>query len=199
MDYEFATKSELLSKLIGYTQSCDDDNIKIKEIIKENLLKCPELLYALHNLDYEDELFDDDGNLNEDGDWSIYFNDNIRSYAFFPETQTEVKNYVCFKVDFNEMPRYNNIEKYCEIMFLVLVNSKDIVDKSTGIPRHDLISSILREKFNWSNLFGTQCKLVSNKEGVTDSNYVTRTLIFEMTTTNSITKNNKVMNYKVNR
>ena len=198
MGYEFGTKKEMLEKLIDYTKNSDDMNIRIKEIIKDSLLKCPELLYALHNVAYEDELFDEDGNLLEDGDWSVYFGDNIRPYVFFPETQTEVKNYLCFKVDYAESPRYNAIEKYIDIVFLIIVNGKDIVDKHTGIPRHDLISSILRDKFSWTNIFGNQCKITENKEGSTDNDYVMRTMAFRMTATNSILKNGKVINYKAN-
>ena len=198
MDYEFNTKKEMLDKLIDYTKNSDDMNIRIKEIIKDSLLKCPELLYALHNVAYEDELFDEDGNLLEDGDWSVYFGDNIRPYVFFPETQTEVKNYLCFKVDYTESPRYNAIEKYIDIVFLIIVNGKDIVDKYTGIPRHDLISSILRDKFSWTNIFGNQCKITENKEGSTDNDYIMRTMAFRMTATNSILKNGKVINYKAN-
>lgn len=198
MSYEFKTKKQMLDKLIEYTKNSDDQNIRIKELIKDNLLKCPELLYALHNTSYEDELFDDDGNLLEDGDWSNYFGDNIRPYVFFPETQTEVKNFLCFKVDYSESPRYNAIEKYIDIVFLIMVNGKDIVDKLTGIPRHDLISSILRDKFSWTNIFGNQCKITENKEGSTDNDYIMRTMAFRMTVTNSILKNSKVINYKAN-
>ena len=198
MDIDFSTKQEMLNKLINFTKTSDDQNTKIKELIKENLLKCPELLYALHNTQYEDELFDEDGNLLVDGDWSIYFGDNIRPYVFFPESQTEVKNYLCFKVDFTESPRYNAIEQYVDIVFLVIVSGKDIIDKSTGIPRHDLISSILREKFSWTNIFGNQCKIIDNKEGTTDNQYVMRTMTFRMVMTNSILKNSKVVNHKVN-
>ena len=57
----------------------------------------------------------------------------------------------------------------------------------TGIPRHDLIASIIRERFNWSNIFGTQTHLISSKENITDNNYLVRTLIFQTTDTNSIT------------
>lgn len=198
MSYEFNTKKQMLDKMIEYTKNSDDQNIRIKELIKDNLLKCPELLYALHNPSYEDELFDDDGNLLEDGDWSNYFGDNIRPYVFFPETQTEVKNFLCFKVDYSESPRYNAIEKYIDIVFLIMVNGKDIVDKLTGIPRHDLISSILRDKFSWTNIFGNQCKITENKEGSTDNDYIMRTMAFRMTVTNSILKNSKVINYKAN-
>ena len=189
------TKEDLLDKLRAYADTPDDDNIKYKDIIKKALLNCPELLCALNNKELESELFDEDGNLNIDEDGNLtgevdrYFGDNsnIRPYLFIPDTQTDVKHYVCYQVAFDELPRYPNIQKYTEITFNIFVNGKDRTDKLTGIPRHDLIASIIREKFNWSNIFGMQTHLISSKESVTDNNYLVRTLIFQITDVNSIT------------
>ena len=189
------TKEDLLDKLRAYANNPDDDNIKYKDIIKKALLNCPELLYALNNNELEPELFDEDGNLLIDkdtgellGEVDRYFGDNsnIRPSLFIPDTQTTVNNYVCYQVMFDELPRYQNIYKYHEIIFNIFVNGKDRTDELTGIPRHDLIASIIREKFNWSSIFGMQSKLISSKESTTDNNYVVRTLIFQIEDTNSI-------------
>ena len=189
------TKEELLNKLRAYAETPDDDNIKYKDIIRKALLNCPELLYALNNKELESELFDEDGNLLIDKDTSEllgevdrYFGDNssIRPSLFIPDTQTSVNSYVCYQVMFDELPRYQNIYKYNEIIFNIFVNGKDRTDKLTGIPRHDLIASIIRERFNWSSIFGMQSKLISSKESTTDNNYVVRTLIFQIEDTNNI-------------
>ena len=82
MSYEFKTKRQLLDKFISYTETPDNDNVRFKRKIKKELLKCPEILYLLHNKDYENELFSQDGLLNEDGEWDKYFGDNIRNYLF---------------------------------------------------------------------------------------------------------------------
>lgn len=193
---ELKTKDDLLNKLRAYASTPDDDNIRYKNIIKKALLNCPELLYALNNKELESELFDDDENLliNEEtgeliGEVDRYFGDNssIRPSLFIPETQTKVNSYVCYQVMFDELPRYNKIQKYTEITFNIFVNGKDRTDKETGIPRHDLIASIIREKINWSNIFGMQTHLVSSKESITDNNYLVRTLIFQITDVNGIT------------
>ena len=190
------TKEELLNKLRAYADNPDDDNIRYKEKIHDALLSNAELLYALNNEELESELFDEDDNLLIDeetgellGEVDRYFGDNsnIRPYLFIPDTQTDVKHYVCYQVAFDELPRYPNIQKYTEITFNIFVNGKDRTDKLTGIPRHDLIASIIREKFNWSNIFGMQTHLISSKESVTDNNYLVRTLIFQITDVNSIT------------
>lgn len=205
------TKEELLDKLRAYADTPDDDNIRYKEKIHDALLNNAELLYALNNEELESELFD--GNeLNIDketgellGEVDRYFGDNsnIRPYLFIPDTQTDVKHYVCYQVAFDELPRYSNIQKYTEITFNIFVNGKDRTDKLTGIPRHDLIASIIRERFNWSNIFGMQTHLISSKESVTDNNYLVRTLIFQIVDTNGIvtTQNGKtsVTNYQLRR
>ena len=189
-------KEELLNKLRAYASTPDDDNIRYKEKIHDALLSNVELLYALNNEELESELFDEDGNILIDeetgellGEVDRYFGDNsnIRPYLFIPETQTDVKHYVCYQVMFDELPRYQNMQKYTEITFNIFVNGKDRTDKLTGIPRHDLIASIIREKFNWSNIFGMQTHLISSKESITDNNYLVRTLIFQITDVNSIT------------
>ena len=189
------TKEELLDKLRAYADTPDDDNIKYKNIIRKALLNCPELLYALNNNELEPELFDEDGNLliDEDtgellGEVDRYFGDNsnIRPSLFIPDTQTTVNSYMCYQVMFDELPKYQNIYKYNEIIFNIFVNGKDRTDKLTGIPRHDLIASIIRERFNWSSIFGMQSKLISSKESITDNDYVVRTLIFQIEDTNNI-------------
>lgn len=192
---ELKTKKDLLTKLRAYADNPDDDNIKYKNIIRKALLRCPELLYALNNKELESELFDEDGNLliDEDtgellGEVDRYFGDNsnIRPSLFIPDTQTTVNSYVCYQIMFDECPRYQNIYKYNEIIFNIFVNGKDRTDRLTGIPRHDLIASIIRERFNWSSIFGMQTKLISSKESTTDNNYVVRTLIFQIEDTNGI-------------
>ena len=188
-------KEDLLNKLRAYADNPDDDNIRYKEKIHDALLNNAELLYALNNEELESELFDGDKlNIDEEtgellGEVDRYFGDNsnIRPYLFIPDTQTDVKHYVCYQVAFDELPRYQNVQKYTEITFNIFVNGKDRTDKLTGIPRHDLIASIIREKFNWSNIFGMQTHLISSKESLTDNNYLVRTLIFQITDVNSIT------------
>ena len=213
-------KEDLLNKLRAYATTPDDETTQYKEKIKQALMKSPELLYALHEEELETELFieteDEDGNkitvLNIDketgellGEVDRYFGEsaNIRPYLHIPETQTTVRHYVCYQVMFDELPRYNDTQKYTQITFTIFVNGKDREDESTGLPRHDLIASIIREKFNWSNIFGMQTHIISSKESTTDTNFLVRTLVFQLVDTNGIveTKNGitSVNNYKVRR
>lgn len=198
MAEKLVTKNDLLNKLRAYKTTPDDDNIVYKRKIKNALLSNPCLLYALNEKELESELFDKNGNINWEwndklndyeplGEWDRYFgeNSNIRSSLFIPETQTKVKHYLCYQVGFDELPRYSPMYKYTEITFTIFVHGLDRVDKLTGLQRHDLIASIIRERFNWSSIFGLQTKLVSSKESTTDNNYVVRTLVFQIYDPNS--------------
>ena len=216
MAEKLVTKNDLLNKLRAYKTTPDDENIQYKKKIEKALMLNPCLLYALNEKSLESELFDDDGNINwewnEDtkeyeplGEWDRYFGgtSNIRPYLFIPETQTEVKHYICYQVAFDETPRYQDTLKYTNITFTIFVHGNDRDDKLTGIPRHDLIASIIRERFNWSNIFGMQTHLISSKESTTDNNYLVRTLVFQVVDTNGIYKTidgkTSVTNYGVRR
>ena len=201
------TKEELLNKLRAYAETPDDDNIRIKKQIKDTFLNCPELLYAIHNKELESELFDEDGNLNIDEDGNLtgevdrYFgeNANIRPFLFIPETQDEVKNYVCYQTGYSDLVRYNDKEKKLIVTFTIFVNGKDSMDKPTNIPRHDLIASIIRENFAWIGLEISTATPFGDKESTTDNNYLVRTLQYEVTLPNSICKtegNNTFYNNK---
>lgn len=139
------------------------------------------------------------------GEWDRYFgsDSNIRPYLFIPDTQTEVKHYICYQVSFDEMPRYQDTLKYTNVTFTIFVHGNDRNDKLTGVPRHDLIASIIRERFNWSNIFGMQTHLISSKESTTDNNYLVRTLVFQVVDTNGIhkttDKKSSIVNYGVRR
>lgn len=216
MTEKLVTKNDLLNKLRAYRTTPDDENIQYKKKIEKALMLNPCLLYALNEKSLESELFDDDGNINWEwneetkeyeplGEWDRYFGgtSNIRPYLFIPDTQTEVKHYICYQVSFDEMPRYQDTLKYTNVTFTIFVHGNDRNDKLTGIPRHDLIASIIRERFNWSNIFGMQTHLISSKESTTDNNYLVRTLVFQVVDTNGIykTTNNKttVNNYQLRR
>ena len=216
MEEKLVTKDDLLNKLRSYKTTPDDENIQYKKKIEKALMLNPCLLYALNEKSLESELFDDDGNINwewnEDtkeyeplGEWDRYFgsDSNIRPFLFIPDTQTEVKHYICYQVSFDEMPRYQDTLKYTNVTFTIFVHGNDRNDKLTGIPRHDLIASIIRERFNWSNIFGMQTHLISSKESTTDNNYLVRTLVFQVVDTNGIynTSNSKtsIVNYGVRR
>lgn len=192
------TRNDLLGKLRTYKEAPDDENILYKQKIKKALMSNPCLLYALDDKELESELFDKHGNINwewnEDtkqyeplGEWDRYFGSDslIRPFLFIPDTQTKVRNYLCYQVSFQDTVRYQPGLKETLVTFTIFVHGNDRMDKLTGIPRHDLIASIIRERFAWTNVFGMQTHIISNRESTTDNNYVVRTLVFQLTDLNS--------------
>lgn len=210
------TKEDLLSKLRTYAQTPDDDVIRCKEKIKYALLRCPELLYALNNKELESELFNPDGSLNAsydengdiipEGEWDRYFGYNIRPNTFVEQVQESADNFLCYTVSFSESPRFNTSEYYLQIIFTIYcsASSEQSIDAETGIPRHDLIGSILRENFAWSNIFGLRCRMVSNQEKIVDSVFLTRQIVFEATLPNAkvmtpFNEKTEMINHKIRK
>lgn len=192
------TKEELLAKIRAYAENPDDDVLRFKDKIKDTLLKSPEFLYALNWDEYESELINGDGTINEEGEWDRYFNTAIKPYYFMPDTQKESRTFVTYGVSFNESPRYNEKEYYYMVTFNILSHANDSMDEDTGYVRADLIASILRENFAWSNIFGTQCRLTQNREITVDSQYSARVLVFEGTMPNALYKTTGGKTYLAN-
>ena len=164
--------------LIDLKKKPNEDDIRYKEIIKQKLLDDDILIWLLNNKELEDAEAENDE----------YFGINILPMFIIPETQTDVQNYLCYEVSFEDTARYNPAIKYQEIIFYILCHEKNKIVEEIGAARQDLIAGLLIDKFNGSNLFGNQLKLVSDKPSVTDSKFTTRTLIFEQKATDSLTK-----------
>lgn len=155
-------------------QKVSDDIIEMKRLIKQKLIADPDILEALHtNIDLEspDEFLDN----------------NIYGFIRIPTTQDTVRNFICFTVDDIEDHRYNSHMKVQQIQFVCICHLDDM-ETEFGIDRHDLLGYLVRDVFNFTNDFGTQFKLVYNKESTIDSDYYCRTLKFERDTTNSLNK-----------
>lgn len=174
--------SKDIQEIIDYKKHYEKDNIYYKEIIKNKLINNSKIIYSLNNQDLDQDCPAD------------YVGENILPFYMLPNTQTKAQHYICFETSFNEIPRYNNVMKVGQVIFYILCDNKDIYDKYSGIARHDLIAALITDEFNWTNMFGTQIHLISDKPMVVDMNYAGRTLIFEQTTTNSIVKNGRVIN-----
>ncbi len=185
---KFETKDEMVAMLQAYMSNPDDDTIRLKEKIKDMLLSCPQLLWALHSEEYEAELFNEDGTLNESGEWDVYFGDTslIRPFLFIPETQDVVSNYICYQTSTDENVRYNSEMKYFIITFTIIVHEKDSIDKNTGIARHDLIGSIIRELMAWSSVTVAHAVPIYEAESITDNNYITKVLRYQAAMPNNL-------------
>lgn len=156
-------------------QKVSDDIIKTKRLIKQKLIADTDILEALHNpdipLDSPDEFLDN----------------NIFGFIRIPTTQDTVRNFICFTVDDIEDHQFNSHMKIQQIQFNCICHLDDMKTEY-GMDRHDLLSYLVRDTFNWTNDFGLQFKLVYNKESTIDSDYYCRTLKFESQQLNSLNK-----------
>ena len=78
----------------------------------------------------------------------------------------------------------NQVMESQYVQFVVFVH-KDLVKTRYGMARHDLLGYLIRDVFHLSNCLGPQTELISNKEGITDTDFYTRTLKFEIIDDNS--------------
>ena len=159
-------------RLRAWRENIDNEDIRIKEKIKELLLDNKTLIHVLNNEELE----------KADAEPDEYYYVNILPYYIIYPTQTNVQNYVCYETNFERISRYNNVMRYNQIVFTILCEQKNIVEESTGLARHDLIASLMLDQFNWSNYFGQQIVCVSDKTSVSDNSYACRTLIFQSET-----------------
>lgn len=155
-------------------QKVNDDIIEMKRLIKQKLISEPDILEALHNPAIEDSPDE-------------YLDNNIYGFIRIPTTQDTVRNFICFTVDDIEDHSWNEVMKIQNIQFTCICHLDDMKTEY-GIDRHDLLGYLVRDTFNWTNIFGLQFKLIYNKESTIDSDYYCRTLKFEATKPNALNK-----------
>lgn len=159
--------------MIRDIQIVKDDIVEMKRLIKQKLINDPDILEALHNpsidLDSPDEFLDN----------------NIYGFIRVPKVQDVVSSYICFTVDDIEENRWNEVMKTQYIQFYCISHLDDMKTEY-GIDRHDLLGYLVRDIFNWTNIFGLQFKLITNKERSMDGDYYCRVLTFEATKPNHL-------------
>lgn len=178
---------EMLQEIRDLKRVPDSDNIKIKQLIVDTLWQDPRIIHFINSTTLDESCPDE------------YIGTYIRKYYAIPETQDTPANYICVTTHYNELPRYNAIEKYMQVTFQILCDVRTVEDVETGICRHDLLGAFIIDDFNYSNIFGMQIHCISDQEGLTDNDYVTRTLIFESTTTNNILRTRNGVTKVINR
>ena len=161
--------------MIRDIQNFDDDIITMKRLIKQKLIADTDILEALNNKDIDIDSPDE------------FLDTNIFGFIRIPSTQDTVRNFICFTVDDIEEDRYNEVIKVQYIQFNCICHLDDM-KTDYGIDRHDLLGALVRQNFNWTNMFGLQFKLIGNKESTVDSDYYCRTLKFMAQKPNSLNK-----------
>ena len=166
-------------------QKIDDDIIRKKRLIEQILYSDEDIIEILDN-----------PNLSPDAP-EEYVGENIFSFLRVPGTQDTSKNFITFIVDDMGRIPNNQVMKSQYVQFVVFVH-KDLVKTKYGMARHDLLGYLIRDIFNLSNKLGPQMELVSNREGIADNDFYTRTLKFELIDDNS-TKPFRTNSYEYDR
>lgn len=168
---------EDIEYLQRFKYNVDNDDVRFKQIIKEKLLDNRFLIHLLNN----DKLDEDEPD--------SYFNVNILPYFVLEDTIVNVKNVLCYEIKF-ETNRYDKRQliKDCQIIFNIVCDLGDIIERETSVARHDLIAAILMEQFNWTNIFGMQVHCIGDTPSMLGANLACRTLIFRGEFPNSIAK-----------
>lgn len=150
--------------------NCLEDDISLsKRIIESVLCNDPDVIEILDNTTLDPNMPDE------------YLYENIYPFIRIPGTQDESKNYICYSIDDLSANEFNDCIKQQYVQFTIFVH-KDLVKTKYGVARHDLLGYLIRDLFNRSHLFGHELKLVYDREGVTDTDYTTRTLKFQLIT-----------------
>ena len=154
-------------------QNVDDDIIRKKRIIEQTLYSDEDIVEVIDDHDIDPSCPEE----------LIY--SSIYPFIRIPGTQDTSRSYITFMLDDMEGAQINKAMK-SQFLKVVIFVHKDLVKTKYGAERHDLLSYLVKDVFHLSNSLGMQLKLLSNREGVTDADYCTRTLQFEMTTPNSV-------------
>ena len=164
--------------LLQFRKVLDDDNTKLKEEIK-SLLANKYICHVLNNKKLE----------KADAEPDEYYDVNIKPMYIIPETQTDVQNYICFETGFKETSwRNSHTTKEQQIIFYILCDVKNGIDKETGLARHDLLGALINHEINQHVFSGGRAHLESDIPGVTDSNYALRTLTYVINTDANLVK-----------
>ena len=153
-------------------QKIDDDIIRKKRLIEQILYSDEDIIEILDNPNLDPSVPED------------YIGENIFGFLRVPGTQDISKNFITFIVDDMGRTPNNQVMKSQYVQFVVFVH-KDLVKTKYGMGRHDLLGYLIRDIFNLSNKLGPQMELVSNREGIADNDFYTRTLKFELIDDNS--------------
>ena len=159
--------------MIRDVQNIDDDIIRKKRIIGQMLYSDPDIIEVLDNPELDPSCPEE------------YMYVNIYPFIRIPGTQDTSRSYITFMLDDMEPAQFNKTMK-SQFLKVVIFVHKDLTKTKWGAERHDLLGYLVKDVFHLSNSLGLQLNLTSDREGVTDADYCTRTLQFEMTTPNSV-------------
>ncbi len=100
--------------------------------------------------------------------------------------QKEVLNFIMFDIYDDDMYYYNEALKDQVLTFMILVHEDDM-DTEYGITRVDLLSYLVKDIFNRSNVLGNKMIVCGDNYSIIDDVYYCRSVQFKMRVPNGIT------------
>lgn len=163
----------VIRRSIDEKNSANTDEIfRYKYKIMNLLTSDQDILHTLHCAK-----FGDDSVLNGDALRDVC----IFSFMKLPDNKDEVNNYICFEVNDDCYGDYASKR----IIFRTVSHINDC-KTDWGIPRHDLLALIIKNKFDWSNECGLHLEKESDSGHVTDDGYYYREIVYVSTVPNNL-------------
>ena len=163
-----------------------DDIARTKYIIANALCSDGDILRTLHNTDLESQVttlflpdYLDDKEKDKTHNGECYKDINIFNYLRIPDIQDVVKTYICFEVDDMEVPQMNQNLMIRNITFRT-VAYQDECPTDYGINRADLLGAIIKDRFDWSNLFGIHMTKIVDQGNLLESGFYYRELVYKL-------------------
>lgn len=144
-----------------------------KELLLTDLKKDGDLLELLHNSSLSLSRPDD------------FVNVNIFSFLRIPDPQSVIKNFLCFELDKATSISGNSFKTVYELTFRCITHVDD-VETVWGMNRHDLLAAIIKDRYNYSNILGTQLSKTTDKGYIAENAYYYRVVKFQTIQNNDL-------------
>lgn len=112
--------------------------------------------------------------------------------------QKDVNNYIMFDIRDYEVSSFNKMIKMQQVVVMCLVHEDDCFTEY-GVVRTDLLSYIVKDLLQWSNVAGLQLKCISDFDDIVDDRYYCRVLKFESQLPNVVNSSYAGMSNKYDR
>lgn len=112
--------------------------------------------------------------------------------------QKEMNNFIMFDIRDYDVSNFNKIIKTQQVVVLCLVHEDDMATEF-NIQRTDLLSYIVKDLLQWSNVAGLQLRCISDFDDIIDDRYYCRTLKFESQLPNVVNSSYMAMNNRYDK
>lgn len=156
----------------------------MKQMILKDLYSDSDIIETLHNPDLEAKKAPPED----------YHNVNIFSYLKIPDTQSIVKNFICF--DINDMNEIYGASNFLErdVIFRA-VSHEDDVKTEYGINRQDLLGMLIKDRMSWTNYMGMRLQKEYDAGKVAENGYYYRDIKYIIQAPNAMNQKHYITQF----